>query len=209
VLWADNEGCDDGNQDLEVCAYGLERCTVCDPTCQEVAGATAYCGDGEVFGDVEVCDDGNTIDGDGCSGDCATACETPDPESFTSGQYGGSTYAISRAQVSWQEAQAQCRSFCGHLIAVNDRAEYGFYQGLMSRADAGGVWIGLTPTDQNRQHTWSNGDPLTFTYYCDYPNGNGCANPPHPPVPGQCTTSSQYWYPEPCTNRRQFLCELP
>jgi cysteine-rich repeat protein len=80
------EGCDDGNTDdgdgcsatctlEEVCTGGLDEdgdglvdCadTVdcgADPACQ------AVCGDGVVEG-AEICDDGNTVNGDGCSSSC-------------------------------------------------------------------------------------------------------------------------------------------
>lgn len=59
---AAGEICDDGNTITEVCAYGATSCTVCDATCQSVAGATSFCGDGAVdAGNSETCDDGNTI----------------------------------------------------------------------------------------------------------------------------------------------------
>lgn len=61
------ETCDDGNQLLEHCTYGELSCTVCDPTCNVVDGATSACGDGRV--DVvagEQCDDSNT-ESEACS----------------------------------------------------------------------------------------------------------------------------------------------
>ena len=55
------ETCDDGNTTTETCNYGQTSCTVCDATCQSVAGATNYCGDSTVdAGDGETCDDGNS-----------------------------------------------------------------------------------------------------------------------------------------------------
>jgi cysteine-rich repeat protein len=68
------EQCDDGNSFTEACDYGLQSCTVCDATCQSVPGAlTGYCGDSTTDASYgEQCDDGNTIDGDGCSALCAT-----------------------------------------------------------------------------------------------------------------------------------------
>ncbi|MDH5721124.1 MAG: DUF4215 domain-containing protein [Spirochaetia bacterium] len=56
------ETCDDGNTVTEVCTYGSTSCTVCDSTCNSIAGATSYCGDS--FHDAaasEQCDDGNTV----------------------------------------------------------------------------------------------------------------------------------------------------
>jgi cysteine-rich repeat protein len=59
VVWDGVETCDDGNTSTEACAYGLASCSVCDATCQNAPGATAFCGDGLVNGP-ETCDDGNT-----------------------------------------------------------------------------------------------------------------------------------------------------
>jgi cysteine-rich repeat protein len=67
------EQCDDGNTITETCAYGLKSCTVCNSTCQLVAGAVSYCGDGATQSTSgEQCDDGNTSNLDLCS----TACKT-------------------------------------------------------------------------------------------------------------------------------------
>jgi cysteine-rich repeat protein len=55
------EDCDDGKATTEACAYGLTSCTVCDAACRRVAGATAYCGDGELDAARERCDDGNAL----------------------------------------------------------------------------------------------------------------------------------------------------
>lgn len=63
------EECDDGNTITEACAYGQTSCTVCDSSCNLVAGVMNYCGDG-VKDLVEQCDDGNTVNGDGCENDC-------------------------------------------------------------------------------------------------------------------------------------------
>ncbi|MDH5717122.1 MAG: hypothetical protein OEZ22_05745 [Spirochaetia bacterium] len=53
------ETCDDGNTTTETCAYGETSCTVCDSTCNSVAGTVSYCGDNTLNG-TETCDDGNT-----------------------------------------------------------------------------------------------------------------------------------------------------
>ena len=58
------EACDDDNFTTETCDYGLQSCTVCDANCQNVPGATSYCGDGTAKGP-EACDDGNDTAGAG------------------------------------------------------------------------------------------------------------------------------------------------
>jgi cysteine-rich repeat protein len=79
------EQCDDGNTVTETCPYGQASCAVCSATCQTVAGATSYCGNGSLdAANGEQCDDGNTTSGDGCSATCQTE----------SGGGGGSCYRI-------------------------------------------------------------------------------------------------------------------
>ncbi len=63
----EGEVCDDGVNDG---SYGG-----CEPGCQELG---PFCGDGEVDGldNGEVCDDGNTVDHDGCNADCLESGRT-------------------------------------------------------------------------------------------------------------------------------------
>jgi formylglycine-generating enzyme required for sulfatase activity len=66
------ETCDDGNTVTEQCSYGNLSCTVCNASCQSVAGATAYCGDG-LLDASEVCDEGSTNGVGSCSVACVCA----------------------------------------------------------------------------------------------------------------------------------------
>jgi cysteine-rich repeat protein len=70
VVQASVDGCDDGNTVTEECGYGAASCTVCSATCTSVAGETDICGDGTVDA-AEICDDGNTVNGDSCGNGCA------------------------------------------------------------------------------------------------------------------------------------------
>ena len=67
-----DESCDDGNTATEQCAYAELSCTVCNATCQAVAGATAYCGDGTLDA-AEVCDEGSSNGAGSCSVACGCA----------------------------------------------------------------------------------------------------------------------------------------
>ena len=51
------EECDDANVVTETCDYGEAECVVCDSECREVAGETAFCGDGQTQAPEE-CDEG-------------------------------------------------------------------------------------------------------------------------------------------------------
>lgn len=74
---APTEQCDDGNTVTEACTYGQQSCMVCNNQCQQVSGATSYCGDGQV----------DSINGEECDGSsgCTSICKTsqvipPTPE---------------------------------------------------------------------------------------------------------------------------------
>jgi cysteine-rich repeat protein len=68
------ETCDDNNAITETCPYGVMiPCTVCNSTCQNATGTTAFCGDSITnISDGEQCDDGNATANDGCSATCQT-----------------------------------------------------------------------------------------------------------------------------------------
>ena len=62
LIFAAGETCDDANAVTETCSYGESDCEVCNGSCQVVAGATSYCGDGSVDEDNgEDCDDNNAV----------------------------------------------------------------------------------------------------------------------------------------------------
>jgi len=67
------EACDDGNTVDETCTWAqdAQACTICNSTCQSVAGATPFCGDGAPQTAFENCDDRNDTCGT-CSSDCQT-----------------------------------------------------------------------------------------------------------------------------------------
>ena len=69
VVRAGVEACDDGNLLTEACTYGTVSCTVCGAACTSLPGAVSFCGDG-LLAPLEVCDDGNLTEGDGCSSSC-------------------------------------------------------------------------------------------------------------------------------------------
>ena len=65
------EQCDDGNTELEACAYGQTSCTVCGPVCTNQPGSTSFCGDGVLHtANGEQCDDGNQVVTDACLNNC-------------------------------------------------------------------------------------------------------------------------------------------
>ena len=80
--WEPEPYCGDGNLDLdEECDLGPDNgvpcsptydssCLYCSDTCEEITLTGPYCGDGNTDDPEEECDDGNLVDGDGCSAEC-------------------------------------------------------------------------------------------------------------------------------------------
>jgi cysteine-rich repeat protein len=100
------EVCDDGNQITEQsCPYGTPNCTHCRAGCNEVLNLSGpYCGDDisqSEWG--EECDDGNGVNGDGCSASCE-------------GELGGCVVlgqdvrTLNQPASQWQ--QSSCQTLC-------------------------------------------------------------------------------------------------
>ena len=66
---------------------------------------------------------------------------------------------------TWNEAEALCQKFGGHLASVEDKAESDYiYSMLRANNDLNHVWIGLSDSGhQNYYEKWSDGSPTTFT----------------------------------------------
>ena len=121
------EVCDDGNNVTEVaCPYGTPSCTACRAGCNEVLQLTGpYCGDDILQSDQgEACDDGNQIDGDGCSSTCqgeVSGCVILGVDART----------LDQQPSNWQ--QSSCQTLCedgggvipdGFRIATSEEAQF-------------------------------------------------------------------------------------
>ena len=71
--------------ETETCEHGERACEVCNDRRQQVQGSPRYCGDGQPY-DNEACDDGNNIEGDGCSADCERVEEGDAPDTLMATQ---------------------------------------------------------------------------------------------------------------------------
>jgi formylglycine-generating enzyme required for sulfatase activity len=121
------ESCDDGNRVTEACAYAALSCTVCDASCQSVAGATAYCGDG-VLDAAEVCDEGASNG----AGSCSVAC------GCATGYHleGGVCTSDTRACVVPNGTGSESWTGSGYGVCVATACASGY-------SDVGGVCLGI------------------------------------------------------------------
>src|SRR3989344_1001652 len=125
-----NEVCDDGNTITEdSCPYVQQRsCTACNADCTQSLTnlLVSYCGDGALSPTLEeACDDGNTINGDGCNSQCqretsvcgngvreeSEACDDGSSNGNTACMYGEQTCSVCGANC---QAQRQLTGpYCG------------------------------------------------------------------------------------------------
>jgi hypothetical protein len=121
--------------------------------------------------------------------DNCTSCTSAPPTSISGytlmGTFGGHTYFRSNFSGDWNYFDSSAKALGGHLATISSQAENNFLN-----APPGAVWIGLTDKNVEGVWEWSNGEPVTFTFWCgNEPNdlngedyamitymGNGCWN---------------------------------
>ncbi len=87
---------------------------------------------------------------------------------------------------TWAQAESDCQSRGGHLVAIDEVNEQAYVAGIVGanvpNVDAGqdGVWIGLhasgaTSADGGAIYAWSDGDVATYTHWASkHPTGDPC-----------------------------------
>lgn len=120
------------------------------------------CGDGNV--DVgEDCDDGNSIDGDGCSSTCVqeaigTNCSSQLTGFSLLGTSNDSAYFLSSTKVTWIDAQA---STAGEMVQIDDSQENEFLRSLLP---AGSIFfIGASDHLVEQQFLWNESSSLGYS----------------------------------------------
>jgi spore coat protein H len=204
--------CDDGNGvdgdgcssqcTLEFCRDGIlqpglgEVCEGHQPACTWDCTHLVVCGDGIVEDAVEHaerCDDGNTLDDDGCTNDCTPGC------SFDT--FAGARYAFCLAR----EPQTLAAGMCGYVHAapaVPRSAEEQAWIAERTRELATGPWwIGL---DSYAGQWWAGEAPATWLGWAqgepDEPGEHACAVL-DPEQDGS-------WDDRPCDEKHPVVCRL-
>ena len=119
------------------------------------------CGNGTVDGGEE-CDDGNLVDGDGCSASCVVEC--PGGSKVPTTHH---CYVARGATADWNGAKAGCPTIAAdfHLATVTSDAEGTFVAAL--GADGWlGAWDGKGDTDSSRgTYAWVDAEPFVYTHW--------------------------------------------
>jgi len=107
--------------------------------------------------------------------------------------YNGHTYAATKNNMTWEEANTLSDQHGGYLVTINDAQENAFltqnYLSFLSE-----LWIGYNDKDNEGTWVWTNGETSTYTNWdADEPNGaeyESCA----------CIYSAGEWNDLPCAN---------
>lgn len=157
----------------------------------------ALCGNGVIDPPSEECDDGNDVDGDGCTG-CAVDCaanEEKDASTFH-------CYRVVTTSAAWIGAQADCVAWggapgLGNLAVVTSAAESSFIGGMITEK----AWIGGTDSAQEGTWTWIDAEPWAFTAWePGEPNNGNNEDCAIMKVGGK-------WDDHPCGNGYHYVCE--
>ena len=159
------------------------------------------CGDGKVGGSEE-CDDGNAVDGDGCSS-CVVDCDTQDHKHPVTNH----CYHLVNLKAHWKAAESDCNVWggapgLGHLVSIQDKQEQDFVQNLGSGYER---WIGATDVMVEKQYEWIDGNVFVFdNWRKGEPNNNGinggeedCAE----------IEADGQWDDQPCEKTKRYICE--
>ncbi|XP_074518064.1 type-2 ice-structuring protein-like [Halichoeres trimaculatus] len=87
--------------------------------------------------------------------------------------YSGRYFLYVPKEMSWQEADNNCRRMGGLLASVDTYNEYQHIRSLMSNSGAGSVWLGSFYSFDAGRWVWSDGTPFKRQHWCSQPYNTG------------------------------------
>jgi hypothetical protein len=122
----------------------------------------------------------------------------------------GSCYEFFDEQTSWNEAEARCAAWGGHLASVESSDEDAFIGAWPALVgipllDGSGLWLGGTDALRDGDFRWWDDRSLDFVGWAsDQPNngaGLDCIE--------KRNDATQRWYDRRCTDGERYVCERP
>ena len=174
--------------------------------------AAAVCGN-KIIEDTEQCDDGNTLNTDGCTRKCKLGflCNSqkyPDGNVFITNADSGNCYiSIESNTLTWQQAQDYCATLNGYLVTITSSTEYN----LVYSIHLGIQWIGANDLQTEGTFKWVSNEDFVFTKFSSGEPNNDITTT----ATGDClaiVNNSGTWGDTDCNKAdfvKGFICEIP
>lgn len=158
------------------------------PACEERACTAGRCENGAEHDGGFTPSDGGIVVGDAGS-DPISGCDAED---------GGRCYRIRGTPQSWDDAEASCQTWGGHLVRPRDAAEEDF---LRTAGAPSEYWLGFSDAASEGSFVGPVGDVLTYSRWAP---GAPRSTPPW----RDCVLSSgSGWTDENCSDQAPYVCE--
>jgi len=184
----------------------------------------ARCGNG-VHASTEACDQGNLVNGDGCSSTCQIepgwTCTTAEPSVCTRvctpvAALGSSTYCASGTvatptSANWTNAQAACVTVGGNLVKIDNAAE----RYHLTPHIAADTWVGGERLAGNANWRWRDTTAFWNLTTGQLAYNHWVSTEPNIALATRAclemnpTGSAWRWSDETCTVTQRYMCELP
>ncbi|XP_078676753.1 apolipoprotein(a)-like isoform X1 [Branchiostoma floridae x Branchiostoma belcheri] len=115
-----------------------------------------------------------------------------------------SCYKFVQVQKSWQEARDDCRSQGAGLVSVDSAAEHTWLQTQVDYYQPW-WWIGLNDLGTETSFSWSNGNPLTVSYWIVGEPNDSSGNEDCVEMQG---SYQQAWNDQSCAQLNYYICEI-
>ncbi|CAH1265180.1 HGF [Branchiostoma lanceolatum] len=115
-----------------------------------------------------------------------------------------SCYKFVQVQKSWQEARDDCRSQGAGLVSVDSAAEHTWLQTQVDYYQPW-WWIGLNDLGTETSFSWSNGRPLTVSYWIVGEPNDSSGNEDCVEMQG---SYQQAWNDQSCSMQNYYICEI-
>lgn len=174
--------------------------TLAAATCRDERLDAQACGDG-LRASWEGCDDGNAVDGDGCSAICQV-----EPDCDGEAGPGGGCYLFVDDARDWRDARNACRGWGGDLVVIDNDTENAWITFLRGNDDR--RWIGLNDRDREGNYEWSSGASSGYRAWADgEPNNSFFSEDCIEILPRGDGDNRGRWNDTNCNDDRRSICE--
>ncbi|XP_044285603.1 dromaiocalcin-1-like [Varanus komodoensis] len=121
----------------------------------------------------------------------------------------GRCYLYFPEEVTWPEAQAQCRRSRGHLVSILDLTEHKFvarYLRQVQGSDDEDVWLGISVPPRSRRWAWADGSRVAYTAW-EEPQSYWELDGDHCALLEE-SSGFMLWEKESCFDKNPFLCKV-